>query len=120
MTFDCAAMLLSLTLMFTSASQSDTSRDQQGWILGTAAYFAKKGFPGDASDVELVVACQGKQTRIHADKNGDYGTKLDPCRYELLEVVASDGKKLRISPKQHRALVISPGDDTRFDVMLAR
>lgn len=117
MKIGCALTLLVVPLF---AGSQAVSHDPRGWVLGSAAFLREQGFSADAADVELVFSRNGKQTRIRADQNGDYSTQLEPCRYELVAVIAPDGKRLKLSPKQYRSLVIEPSGTTRFDVMLSR
>ena len=93
---------------------------ERGWLIGTAAFFGESGFVGDAERAKVVVACKGRQTIIKADERGDYGVQLDPCQYQLVEVVGPDGKKLQIHSRQARTFVITGGGTTRFDVMISR
>jgi hypothetical protein len=105
---------------FLARSVSDVRTDERGWLVGTAAIFGESGFIADAAKAKVVVACEEKRTVVNADERGDYGVRLDSCKYRLVEAVGLDGKNLKIYSRQARTFIIRKGETTRFDVMISR
>ena len=94
--------------------------DERGWLLGSIAIVANNQFQGNAANATIFVACRGKATAIQADEVGDYAVQLDQCDYQLVKVIAADGKQCRIHSRQHRMFIISNGRTTHFDLMISR
>jgi len=102
-------------LLFVGASSPSA---EHGWLLGSVGFFGNSGFVDNAKKSKLVIACKGQKVIVQADELGDYGVQLGHCEYRLIEVVASSGYTLTISPRQARTFTIRDGGNTRFDVMI--
>ena len=92
--------------------------NQQGYVSGTVAVFSTTGRAMPCGELTLIVSAVGRTLRIKTDENGDYAPRLDVGKYRLQRVLDQTHRELRLHEGQMREFVVTPGNVTRFDVLL--
>ncbi len=112
------ALFGAISFLYSNGEEEKTCKKGKGSLHGTAAFFEKDEFAGDAAHV-VVELRKGKEiVKFVTDDFGDYWIDLKPGNYVLMRVLDANSVPLDIFEDQHRSFKVKKNQSTRFDVML--